>query len=61
MMIGLAVPVGVALGGAIAERTGVPALFTATGLVFGALGAFMCAAPSVRALDAPAPSADGPQ
>lgn len=61
MMIGLAVPVGVALGGAIAERTGVPALFTATGVVFGALGAFMCAAPSVRALDAPAPAADGPQ
>lgn len=54
MMIGLAVPVGVALGGAIAERTGVPALFTAAGLVFGALGAFMCASPSVRALDAPA-------
>ena len=61
MMLGLAMPVGVALGGAIAERTGVPALFTATGLVFGALGAFMCAAPSVRALDAPAPAADGPQ
>ena len=52
---------GVALGGAIAERTGVPALFTAAGLVFGALGAFMCAAPSVRALDVPAPAAGGLQ
>lgn len=55
MMIGLAVPSASPWGGAIAERTGVPALFTAAGLIFGALGAFMRAAPSVRALDDPAP------
>lgn len=57
LMLGLAMPLGVALGGAIAEWTGLPALFTAAGLFFCILGAAMYAVPSIRDLDAPTPAA----
>lgn len=51
--MGLATPVGVALGGALAEVTGVAAFFVIDGLACLALGSVMYLFKSVRALDVP--------
>ncbi len=51
--MGLATPVGVALGGALAEITGVAAFFVIDGLACLALGSVMYLFKSVRALDVP--------
>ena len=50
-MNGLAIPIGTALGGAIAEATGTPLLFTIDGAFILALGIGMALSKSVRQLD----------
>ena len=50
-MNGLAIPIGTALGGAIAEVTGTPMFFTIDGAFMLALGAGIALSKSVRQLD----------
>ena len=57
LMLGLAMPVGVLLGGAFAEKMGGPVLFAASGTFFCLLGAAMYVIPSIRDLDTPVPVA----
>ena len=57
LMLGLAMPVGVILGGAFAEKMGGPVLFAASGTFFCLLGAAMYVIPSIRDLDTPVPVA----
>ena len=57
LMLGLAMPVGIVLGGAFAEKMGGPVLVTASGVFVGVLGAAMYAIPRIRDLDAPVPAA----
>ena len=57
LMLGLAMPVGVILGGAFAEKMGGPVLFTASGVFFCVLGAAMYVIPRIRDLDTPVPVA----
>jgi len=47
----LAIPIGTALGGAIAEVTGTPMFFTIDGVFILALAVGMALSPSVRTLD----------
>lgn len=56
---GLASPVGVALGGALAEGIGVAPFFVVDGVLCIVLGAAMYLPRSIRALDAPAPEGTG--
>lgn len=56
--IGLASPVGVAVGGALAEAIGIAAFFVVDGLVCVALGVLLYLPKSVRALDREAPAAE---
>ena len=57
LMLGLAMPVGIVLGGAFAEKMGGPVLFTAAGIFFCVVGVVMYAIPHIRALDTPVPAA----
>ena len=50
-MNGLAIPIGTALGGAIAEVTGTPMFFTIDGAFMLVLGAGIALSKSVRQLD----------
>ena len=56
-MLGITMPIGIALGGAFAEKVGVPVLFTASGVFFCLLGAAMYASSRIRDLDTPVPAA----
>lgn len=57
LMLGLAMPVGMVLGGAFAEKMGGPVLFTASGVFFCVVGVVMYAIPRIRDLDTPVPAA----
>ena len=57
LMLGLAMPVGMVLGGAFAEKMGGPVLFTAAGIFFCVVGVVMYAIPRIRDLDTPVPAA----
>lgn len=50
--MGLGIPLGTAIGGAVAQGIGVTSFFVADGVVILALGAALLLMPSVRALDA---------
>ncbi len=55
LMLGVAMPIGTTLGGAFAEKVGLPLLFTASGVFVCLLGAAMYVIPSIRDLDTPVP------
>ena len=57
LMLGLAMPVGVVLGGAFAEKMGGPVLFAAAGIFFCVVGVAMYAIPRIRDLDIPVTAA----
>ena len=57
LMLGLAMPVGMVLGGAFAEKMGGPVLFTSSGVFFCVVGVVMYAIPRIRDLDTPVPAA----
>ena len=50
-MNGLAIPIGTALGGAVAEITGTPMFFTIDGVLILAIGAGIALSKNVRQLD----------